>query len=290
MIQISRTLVIIFVRVKMNRIFRWGMVVVGCVAILYAAGFFLQATWATLIWPVKSARLSNIFISSIFAAIGAPIIWIGLANEAHAMVGGALNLLVTNAGFAVSIFNLYSHNPQPPLLIFGVISSLVFVICIGLVIYASRKAFRDNHRLPAVVRVSFIGFSATLLVTSIALLARRPNIFPWPLVGENSVLYGAIFLGAMWYFLYGVAYPVWSNARGQMIGFLAYDLVLIVPFVIHFQDVRPEMLTSLIIYTTVVSYSGILAAYYLFIHPATRFSFARKANISQERYEKTTTD
>jgi hypothetical protein len=274
----------------MNRLFRWVLVLGGAAAIIYAAGFFLQASWATLVWPIKSTRLSNIFISSILAAIGAPIVWIGLANEARAMVGGALNLLVTNAGFAASAFTFYSRNPQPSLLIFGVISCLIFIACIGLVIYGQRKPFLDTHRVPGIVRISFIIYAITLLLTSIALLARRPNVFPWALSGENSVMYGAIFLGAMWYFIYGVVYPVWSNARGQTIGFLAYDLVLIVPFILHFQGVRPEMLTSLIVYTAVISYSGLLALYYLFIHPATRFSFFRKTNISEERYKKPTTN
>jgi hypothetical protein len=272
----------------MNRIFRWALVLGGSLAILFAAGFFLQASWATMIWPVRSTRLSNIFISSILAAIGAPIIWIGLANEARAMVGGALNLLVTNAGLVASAFTFYRRNPQPVLLIFGMISCLIFMVCIGLVIYSRRKPFLDTQRVPALVRISFIVFALILLVTSIALLTRRPIVFPWTLASENSVMYGAIFLGAMWYFLYGVAYPVWSNARGQLIGFLAYDLVLIGPFVIYFQSVRPEMLTSLIVYTSVVSYSGLLAVYYLFIHPTSRFSFARKAAISQERHEKPT--
>jgi hypothetical protein len=34
--------------------------------------------------------------------------------------------------------------------------------------------------------------------------------------------------------------------------------------------VRPEKLPNLIIYIAVVSYSGLLAIYYLFINPATR--------------------
>jgi len=269
----------------MNKFFRGGLVLGGTVTIIYAAGFFLQAPWATLIWPIKSPRLSNIFISSILAAIGTPIVWIGLADEARAMVGGALNLLVTNVGFAAAAFTFQSRNPQPVMLIFGIFSSLMAVLCIGLVVYGQRKPFQDTKPVPGIVRDSFIVFAIALQVTSIALLTQRPNIFPWPLSGENSVMYGGIFLGAMWYFLYGVVYPVWSNARGQMIGFLAYDLVLIVPFVVHFQAIRPEMLTSLIVYTTVISYSGLLAVYFLFIHPATRFSFGRSGIISQDRNE-----
>jgi hypothetical protein len=90
-------------------------------------------------------------------------------------------------------------------------------------------------------------------------------------------MYGWIFLGAMLYFVYAVVYPVWGNARGQLIGFLAYDLVLIVPFLAHFRVVAPEMLSSLIIYTTVVSCSGLLAVYFLLVHPTTRFTFTRKS-------------
>ena len=108
----------------------------------------------------------------------------------------------------------------------------------------------------------------------------RPNIFPWPLSPENSVFYGSIFLGAMCYFLYGVIYPCWGNAKGQLLGFLAYDLVLIVPFLQHFAAVRPEKLLSLTIYTAVVSYSGLLAIFFLLVHAPTRLRFGAHAAFS----------
>ncbi len=109
----------------------------------------------------------------------------------------------------------------------------------------------------------------------------RQNTFPWPLGPENSVLYGIIFLGAMAYFIYGLIYPVWGNACGQLIGFIAYDVVLIVPFVQHFTNVGIEMQTRLVIYTTVVALSGLFALYFVFLHPATRFgSSARAAKLT----------
>jgi hypothetical protein len=55
-----------------------------------------------------------------------------------------------------------------------------------------------------------------------------------------------------------------------LLGFLAYDLVLIGPFLQHFSTVRPEMRLSLVLYTAVVVYSGLLAIYFLFLHPPTR--------------------
>jgi hypothetical protein len=121
------------------------------------------------------------------------------------------------------------------------------------------------------VRWSFAGFALVLALAGGALVMARPNIFPWHLNAESSVFYGCIFLGAMCYFAYGLIYPVWGNAKGQFLGFLAYDAVLIGPFSDHFAAVQPEMRLSLTIYTAVVSYSGLLAVYFLFVHPRTRF-------------------
>jgi hypothetical protein len=43
-------------------------------------------------------------------------------------------------------------------------------------------------------------------------------------------MFGLVFLGAATYFIYGALDPHWGNAIGQLAGFLAYDLVLLAPF------------------------------------------------------------
>jgi hypothetical protein len=60
------------------------------------------------------------------------------------------------------------------------------------------------------------------------------------------------------------------NAAGQLIGFLAYDIVLIVPFVTRLPMTASEFRLGLTIYSAVVTLSGLLAIYYLFINKATR--------------------
>jgi hypothetical protein len=72
------------------------------------------------------------------------------------------------------------------------------------------------------------------------------------------------------YFFYSLLRPSWVNSAGQLVGFLAYDVVLIVPFLMRLPTVAPEQRLGLSIYTAVVIYSGLLAAYYLFIHKPTR--------------------
>ncbi len=267
----------------MSPVVRWIAVAVGAAAIVVSIGLFLEQSWATWVWPLPSGHFSNLFLSSILAAIGAPVVWIGLSGEMRAAAGGALNLGVTNAGFAFSSFLLFSREGGSPILIFALLSVVMFLLCIVLFLLSERSRFRDTRPIPGAARVSFLGFAITLLATAVALLLRRPNTFPWPISDENSILYGWIFLGAMFYFLYGLAYPVVSNVRGQLIGFLAYDLVLIGPFLLHFRTVEAPMLTSLIVYTAVVGLSGVLAAYLLLVHPPTRLWARREIRGSAGR-------
>ena len=57
----------------------------------------------------------------------------------------------------------------------------------------------------------------------------------------------------------GLLRPGWLNAAGQLAGFLAYNVVLIAPFLMRLPTTAPEQRTGLIIYTAVVTYSGLLA-------------------------------
>jgi hypothetical protein len=123
---------------------------------------------------------------------------------------------------------------------------------------------------PGFVRVSYVIFILVLLAVGAALILKIPNTFPWPLKPESSVVFGWMFVGDAFYFLYALLYPGWPNARAQLWSFLAYDLVLIGPFIGHFSNVKPESRNSLIVYTAVLVYSGLLAIYYLFLHRTTR--------------------
>ncbi len=117
--------------------------------------------------------------------------------------------------------------------------------------------------------VSFGVFTAALLVVSTLLLARNSPL-PWQVTGDRSTAIGLMFLGAAAYFVYGLVDRRWENAGGQLAGFLAYDAVLLWPFVERLPDIAPEFRLALWIYTAVLVYSGIVALVYLAFHPATR--------------------
>jgi hypothetical protein len=120
------------------------------------------------------------------------------------------------------------------------------------------------------VRLSFTGFVLLLGLVGSAVLLRMPNVFPLTLGPASAALVGCSFLGSATYFLYSLIIPVWGNAYAQLWGFLAYDLVLIVPFVLRLGSIDGAHLPALLVNIAVLVYSGALAVYYLLIAKATR--------------------
>ncbi|HZP85945.1 MAG TPA: hypothetical protein VFB54_03935 [Burkholderiales bacterium] len=243
----------------------------GGLALILAVGFYLQLDWVTGMWPWPTSRLSNIFIASILAASGVPVLWIALSGEAAAITAGAIDFGLMYSGMTAFSLQVYADSGREAILIYAAMCAALAVFCIATALRTRQVPFRDNRPLPMGVWASFVVFVLLLTVIGTVLLLHKANVFPWPLDPQQSVLYGWIFLGAACYFLYALLKPVWSNAQGQLLGFLAYDLVLIVPFVGHFPTVRADLRMNLIVYTSVLIYSGLLATYYLFINRATRF-------------------
>lgn len=202
-----------------------------------------------------------------------PVIWLGLSGELGAIVGGAIDFGLMYAGIGVFSLQLYlQDSSRLPVLIFGLVSFASVLLCLVLFLWSRRIPFSDQRPMPRWVAISFGAFATVLIIVGSSLTLKIPNIFPWVLSPELSVVYGWIFLGAACYFTYALVNRKWSNAQGQLLGFLAYDLILIGSFIAHFASVRPDLLPTLTLYVAILIYSGALAIYYLFINKDTRFS------------------
>lgn len=247
-----------------NRL-KWVGLTNGVIALILTYGFYSQHEAFINLWMWPDGRLTYIFLASMTAAIAAPILWISLTKEWKAAVGGGINLSIQALGVFVFllILSLNGTGYWGHVIVFALFCVLSFVVYR----WMSRFSWRDTRPTPRLVRISFVVFAITLTLATIALVLGVPNIFPWPLKRETSTMIGLMFSGNVLYFLYGVMTPYWGNAVGQLLGFLAYDLILIFPFIGHFSSVHPEHRASLIIYTGVLVYSGGLAIYYLFFHP-----------------------
>jgi hypothetical protein len=241
-----------------------------CVALSVALGigFFLQLSWATSLWPWPDSYLSYVFLASFAIAIGGGILWVALSGSLGAARGGLINLAVASAGMALYSFQVaQTHAAALPFALFCAVALLCFVVFYWRI---WRVPIQDQRPTPLLLRISFMIFTVLLIATGIALILDYPTIFPWSLRPESSVIFGWALLGAASYFLYGLLRPRWDNAGGQLLGFLGYDLVLIVPFLRHFATVQPDHTLSLLAYVIVLVYSGALAVYYLFLNRTTR--------------------
>lgn len=240
----------------------------GLVILALTFGFIFRLPLVLQIWPWEDGRYSYLFLGSILAAVSAAAIWIAWTGELAALPAGSLNVFVIAALTSLYFFQLSSQE-RANMTILALASLLMAVVSMVTFVWSRRLSLQDTRPTPGLVRISFGIFIASLFLAGAALTLRLP-IFPWDLKPETSIVFGCIFLGDAFYFLYGLYRPRWGNAAGQLLSFLAYDLVLIIPFLQLMNTVKPERLLNLVVYTAVLIYSAGLAIYYLFIHPPTR--------------------
>ena len=254
----------------MNKILRIVLTIVGMLSLILAVGFCLRLPWTVRLWPWADSFLPYPFLGSITAATTASLLWIGLSGELRSAAGGALHLTVFYAGLASSLFLLSQHGGDQNLLMGATVCAAGALVSLAMFLWFRRYPLRESRPMPLLVRISFRMFVVVLVLVGSGILLHIPNVFGWKLQPTSSVLLGWFFLGAACYFLYGLVHPSWQKACGQLWAFLAYDLVIIVPYLLHFALVRPEQLPSLLVNTLVLLYSGALAIYYLLVKKETR--------------------
>ena len=241
----------------------------GVFIMALALGFAYQMPLAVRVWPWSVSPLTYLFIGSILAAVSVAMFWIAWTEEYGALPAGTLNVFVIALTTTLYFLSLVLKDGQSAFLPY-VLAGIVFIIMSALTFLWSRRfPVKDSRPTPRLVLFSFGIFVISLILTAGALLLRQP-IFPWTLTPESSIIFGCIFLGDAFYFIHALLYPRWRNAAGQLLSFLAYDLVLILPFLRLFETVKPEFRQSLMVYVLVLVYSGSLAVYYLFINKGTR--------------------
>ncbi len=254
----------------MDKILRTVLIIAGMLSLIMAVGFCLQLPWAVRLWPWADSFSPYLFLGSITAATAASLLWIGLSGELAAAAGGALHLTVFYAGLASSLFLLSRQGGDQNLLTRALVCAVGALVSLILLLWFRRYPIQGSRPMPLTVRISFGAFVAVLTLAGVGILLHLPNVFAWRLHPTSSALLGWFFLGAACYFLYGLVHSGWQMACGQLWAFLAYDLILIVPYLLHFALARPERMPSLLINTMVLVYSAALAIYYLLVKQSMR--------------------
>jgi hypothetical protein len=250
---------------------RYFLFFVCAAQLFFAVAFFLQWPVAVNLWPFQGTTpLTFIFISSIFAAAAAPTLWAAATENYGALGGIGLDYLTILAPVAILSFQLANGGSDPKMISYAIACVLGALFGLGLFLWSARFPIKPVPPLPGFVRWSFVFFIIALLIVGGRLVFQITETIPWKITPEIAVIMGWMFLGAAVYFVYTLVRPSWLNAAGQLMGFLAYDVVLIVPFLTRLPTISPENRLGLTVYTGVVIYSGLLAIYFLFLHRPTR--------------------
>jgi hypothetical protein len=205
-----------------------------CVAIVLmqvpvGVGLYRQSGWATGLWPLPDARMTYIFLASIVATTGTLLAWVAWRDELGALRAVAFNQLVATPAVGLYLLGVAVDRRDGRLALAG--SAFVAFGAAWAVVgrWARHVPLRDSRPLPVLFRASFVLFGCVLIPVGIALVARR-DVFPWTPTPENATVIGLVFLGAAALFTWIVVHPMWAYGEMAMASFLAYDLVLAVPY------------------------------------------------------------
>ena len=116
--------------------------------------------------------------------------------------------------------------------------------------------------MPWWVRGTFLVSTLAFFAVGFMLLARAPVVFPWKLNPDSSVIFGCFFFAAGIYSLDNYLRPGGDNAKGELLGFFVYDLVLIPPYLEHWSNTQGGFRVSLIVYLIVLFWSAALAIWF----------------------------
>jgi hypothetical protein len=143
--------------------------------------------------------------------------------------------------------------------------------------FRTQATAQDSQPTPRIVRFAFIAEVLVLAGAGLLLLLKVPNTLPWNLSPESSVLYGWVFLGLAFYYIFAVLHPKWIHAIGPLLGFLVYDLVLCSPLFARFGSLQPEHVLGQVAASAIIIFSAALGIYFLFMNPSTRLGMGPNA-------------
>jgi hypothetical protein len=255
---------------EMARIVRYGLIVVGLAQLAAALVFFFQWPLVSL-WPYPGTTpLTYIFISSIFAAAAAPTLWAAITDNLGALAGIGLDYLTILGPLSVYSLVVGAGSGDVRMIAFALSCAAGALFGLGMLLWSAGIPTDRTTRMPGVVKWSFITFAVLLVIVAARMILQVPTSVPWSVTPQLRVVMGFMFLGAAMYFVYGLLRPSWLNAAGQYIGFLAYDLVLIPPFLAKLPTTAPQFKFGMSVYTGVVIGSALLGVFFLFVYSVTR--------------------
>jgi hypothetical protein len=214
-------------------------------------------------------------------AWGVSSLYIGATGKLAPAVTSAINYMLVFGGTGILYLQLYFQGAdsasQPMLIVIGVFSLLVALISIFLFLSVRDIPVSDPTPMPKALRIAVMVITLFVGMTSVSLIVFKINLLPWGGTTLFGLLYGWLFAGTGASLLYGLVRNKWEIVSAQLLAFLAYDIVLIPPFIDFFNKVQADKLPGFIVYFGFVTGSAIVAVYYLFFDRRTCITHFSKA-------------
>lgn len=211
--------------------FRWMCFAAVLPIVVVGVGLSRQSGWATSLWPWPDVRMTYIFLASIAASIAAPVAWAAWRNEPGALDVIAFELMIGAPAVGGYLLWLAFDWRDRDIALFG-IGFLAIGISAAMVYRLTRGIpIKNPRRLPTFFRCAFVVICAILIVLGSMCAFQRPDVFPWDISPETSTVIGLIFLSAALLFALIVARPMWAYGEMALTAFIAYDIVLLFPYI-----------------------------------------------------------
>lgn len=232
----------------------------GALLAVFSLGLLLRFEPAQRVWIWPAAPEPNhAFVGSVALAVAAQMLWIARTGWLAALGPSAWNLIVFAGGASQALFRSASYGSDGRVRAYAWLAAGAALAGVG-VLFALRRARPggDVHASRA-VRLAFGSFAVLLVSIGTALLLGAPRVFPWPLGPDAAQVYAWIALGSAVFFAHLALTPSARSARGALLGFLAYDVAVLLPLTNHAWRCPPGHGLSLAVYLAVVLLSGALA-------------------------------
>lgn len=203
-------------------IVRGIIILAGLLFLLLGMLFMLGISKLTGEW------LNSYFIGACLLAYAIPTLYIGITQAYKALVGGALNVIVTFGMVGLFILRLSAEMPEIARLGEGAL--YIAILAVWLFLLGLRVKTRKDDRLPISTQWLFAVVFTIALAEGLFLLVPIPGHFPWLLTPELSVIFGWVLVGGALYYGWCMVCPIWENGYPGLYGLIVYSGLLIGPY------------------------------------------------------------
>ena len=235
-----------------------------------AVAILLFVGWQPIVelLPFASTTLTNQFVGSVALAYAAAALWIAWSGEIAAFAGAGLTIIAVSAGAAAGHITASPLRMIDVAVALGAVAAIVMSVVLSLWtarLPVSRPAADAPVRAPGLRGLH--GHPGCGRASDRARASQRAPMAPcgeWPGARRLDLPCRRAL------FRLRSTPAAMGNAVGRLLAFLAYDMALIVPMLIHFGNVDAAQSLSLVGYVAVLVVSGAIAIYAFTMDPRTR--------------------